>query len=114
VGRDGVTGGFVAEYLTEQYTPDALSVALGGRNPDGLRSLAADLAARSDQWDDLPVVVGDATDPESLRDIARSTRVVCTAVGPYTTCGTPLVGACVSAETDYCDLSGQPRRPWPR
>ncbi len=106
-GATGVAGGFVAEYLTEQYTPDALSVALGGRNPDGLRSLAADLAARSDQWDDLPVVVGDATDPDSLRDIARSTRVVCTTVGPYTTYGTPLVEACVSAETDYCDLTGE-------
>jgi len=51
--------------------------------------------------------VGDATDPESLRAIARDTRVVCTTVGPYTTYGTPLVDACVEAGTDYCDLTGE-------
>jgi short subunit dehydrogenase-like uncharacterized protein len=106
-GATGVAGRFVAEYLTEQYAPDALSLALGGRDADRLGSLAADLTDRSDAWEDLPTVLGDATDRESLREIARSTRVICTTVGPYTTYGTPLVEACVDAGTDYCDLTGE-------
>jgi len=101
-GATGVAGRFVAEYLTEQYTPDTLALALGGRDEGRLRALAADLA-----WADIPVVLGDATDPASLRDIAASTRVVCTTVGPYTTYGTPLVEACLAAGTDYCDLTGE-------
>ncbi|PHQ39160.1 oxidoreductase [Halorubrum persicum] len=106
-GATGVAGRFVAEYLTERYAPDDLSIAVGGRNRERLDALATDLTARSDAWDDVPVVVGDATDPESLRAIARDTRVVCTTVGPYTTYGTPLVEACVETGTDYCDLTGE-------
>ncbi len=106
-GATGVAGRLVAEYLTEQYAQDGLSLALGGRDADRLGSLAADLVDRSDRWDDIPLVIGDAMDPESLRDIAHSTRVICTTVGPYTTYGTPLVEACIETETEYCDLTGE-------
>lgn len=106
-GATGVAGRLVAEYLTEQYTPDALSLALGGRDVDRLGSLEADLVGRSDEWDELPILIGDAMEQESLRDIARSTQVICTTVGPYTRYGTPLVEVCIESQTDYCDLSGE-------
>jgi len=105
-GATGVAGRLVAEYLVERYDPAALALALGGRDEAGLRSLAEDLTADG-EWDDLPIVLGDATDPESLRELAGDARVVCTTVGPYTRYGTPLVEACVEAGTDYCDLSGE-------
>jgi len=106
-GVTGVAGGLVTEYLTERYTPESLALALGGRNRDRLNSLAADLTRRSDGWTALPVVVGDATDPESLREMAQDTAVVATTVGPYTEYGTPLVEACIEAGTEYCDLTGE-------
>jgi short subunit dehydrogenase-like uncharacterized protein len=106
-GATGFAGRLLADYLAAQYTPDDLSLALGGRDPDRLDSLAADLVDRHDDWDELPTVVGDATDPESLRAMARDTRVVATTVGPYTSYGTPLVEACIETGTDYCDLTGE-------
>jgi short subunit dehydrogenase-like uncharacterized protein len=105
-GATGVAGGLLAEYLTEQYAPGTLALALGGRDADRLDALEDDLTDRS-EWGEIPVVIGDATDPESVRDIAGDTRVVCTTVGPYTTYGTPLVEACIEAGTDYCDLTGE-------
>lgn len=105
-GATGVAGRLVSEHLTERYD-DALALALGGRDESRLRDLAGDLVAESDGWDDLPVVVGDATDPERLDAIAGDARVVCTTVGPYTEYGTPLVEACVENGTDYCDLTGE-------
>ena len=106
-GATGVAGRFTAEYLTERYGPDELALAIGGRNREKLDAIAGDLASHAEEWDDVPVVVGDATDAESLRAIARETRVVCTTVGPYTRLGTPLVEACVETGTDYCDLTGE-------
>ena len=106
-GATGVAGRFAAEYLTERYGPDELALAIGGRDREKLDALAADLAGRSDARDDVPVVVGDATDAESLRAIAEDARVVCTTVGPYTRLGSPLVEACVETGTDYCDLTGE-------
>ncbi|AZQ14224.1 trans-acting enoyl reductase family protein [Halorubrum sp. PV6] len=106
-GATGVAGRFTAEYLTERYDSADLELAIGGRSRERLADVAADLTRRSDGWEDVPVVVGDATDPESLRAIAEDTRVVCTTVGPYTTYGSNLVAACVDAGTDYCDLTGE-------
>jgi len=105
-GATGVAGRLVAEHLVERYDPGSLDIALGGRNERRLRRLADDLLEGSDRAE-LPVVLGDATDPESLRALAEATRVVCTTVGPYTEYGTPLVEACVEAGTDYCDLTGE-------
>jgi len=106
-GATGFVGRLVAEYLTEQYEPDSLSLAIGGRNEDRLQSLETELVDRSDDWENLPILLGDATEPETLQEIAHSTQVVCTTVGPYTKYGTPLVEACVVAGTDYCDLTGE-------
>lgn len=33
--------------------------------------------------------------------------MICTTVGPYTAYGTPLVEACIEADADYCDLTGE-------
>jgi short subunit dehydrogenase-like uncharacterized protein len=106
-GATGVAGRLVAEYLAGQYAPTELSLAVGGRDRSRLQSVAENLADGNDARDSIPVVVGDATDPESLRAIARDTRVVCTTVGPYTTYGTPLVEACIECGTEYCDLTGE-------
>jgi short subunit dehydrogenase-like uncharacterized protein len=106
-GATGFAGQLVAEYLTQRYTPAGVSLALGGRSGNRLDSLEERLVTRSEEWDDIPTVVGDATEPETLREMTRRTHVVCTTVGPYTAYGTPLVEACIGTGTDYCDLTGE-------
>jgi saccharopine dehydrogenase (NAD+, L-glutamate forming) len=43
-----------------------------------------------------------------LRELARSTRVLASTVGPYVRHGEPLVAACAAEGTDYVDLAGEP------
>ena len=66
-GATGVAGGLVAEYLTEGYSSEELSVALGGRDRDRLDSLATELLEESEGWDTLPTVVGDAMDRSNFQ-----------------------------------------------
>ena len=106
-GATGFVGQLVAEHLVSQYPADELAVALGGRNQSKLHTLATDLARETDSRDEIPTVIGDATEPETLREIVSQTAVVCTTVGPYTEYGTPLVEACIETGTDYCDLTGE-------
>ncbi|WP_276257628.1 saccharopine dehydrogenase family protein [Haloglomus litoreum] len=106
-GATGVAGRLLAEYLAGQYPPEDLDLALGGRNEAKLEGIEADILAEADAWDEIPIVLGDATEPESLREMAGRTQVVATTVGPYTKYGTPLVGACIEEGTDYCDLTGE-------
>ena len=106
-GATGFVGRLVADHLTGEYTPAELTVALGGRNETALKDLAHRLSTDHEDWDDIPIILGDATDKASLNDLAERTTVVCTTVGPYTKYGTPLVEACIDAGTDYCDLTGE-------
>jgi len=106
-GATGFTGSLVAEYLARRCDPSNLNWAIAGRNRDKLEALRGDLTDRTGNWDNLPILLGDAFERGSLDEIATRTDVVCTTVGPYARFGTELVAACVEAGTDYCDLTGE-------
>jgi short subunit dehydrogenase-like uncharacterized protein len=105
VGATGFTGALVAEYLCERYGADAdLRWAMAGRNGDKLEALKAQIG---DAAAGLPIVVADSLDADAMARLAKRTRVVLTTVGPYALYGSPLVAACASAGTHYCDLTGE-------
>ncbi|GAA2784852.1 saccharopine dehydrogenase NADP-binding domain-containing protein [Kitasatospora paracochleata] len=106
-GATGFTGGLTAEYLARNV-PAGCRWAVAGRNPAKLEQLRARLAAIDPACAELPLLRADAADPVSLREVAASTRVVITTVGPYLHHGEPLVAACADAGTDYVDLTGEP------
>ncbi len=104
-GATGFTGRLVAEYLRDHAEP-GLAWAIAGRDRGKLEALRAELA-RARGGRDVPVLVGDVSDPPSLAAIVAQARVVCTTVGPYTRYGPPLVAACAERGVDYCDLTGE-------
>jgi len=107
-GATGFTGGLVADYLAAK---EGLSVdrwALAGRNLDKLRGVRARLAKQNPALSELAIYQAEASDPQSLADVAVRTRVLLTTVGPYEQHGPPVVAACVEAGTDYVDLTGEP------
>jgi short subunit dehydrogenase-like uncharacterized protein len=99
-GATGFTGRLVAQYLAAYG--DGTRWAVAGRNRAKLDATLTEIGA------DVPILIADAGDQESLRAIAAKTAVVCTTVGPYSRYGTPLVAACVEAGIGYCDLTGEP------
>jgi short subunit dehydrogenase-like uncharacterized protein len=104
-GATGFTGGLVAGYLQERHGSGGdLRWALGGRSRGRLEAVRAGLGTEAA---DLELVVGDASDPAAMAEMAERTRVVCSTVGPYARYGSELVAACVTAGTDYCDLTGE-------
>ncbi|WP_329284849.1 saccharopine dehydrogenase family protein [Streptomyces sp. NBC_00691] len=105
-GATGFVGELTAGYLAA-HAPEDCRWALGGRNRAGLTALRERLAARWPHCAELPLVVADAADTGSLRELAESARVVATTVGPYVWYGDGLVGACAEAGTDYVDLTGE-------
>ena len=106
-GATGFTGGLVADYLLRNM-PEGGSWAVAGRNRTKLDAVVARLAAERPEVPAPGVVVADTEDAASLAEMARSTRVIITTVGPYLEYGEPLVAACAEAGTDYVDLTGEP------
>jgi short subunit dehydrogenase-like uncharacterized protein len=115
-GATGFTGALTAEYLAA-HAPEGTRVALAGRSRDKLSALRDRLADQVPAAAQLPLLQADVSEPSSLREVAESTRVVATTVGPYIHHGDPLVAACAAAGTDYADLTGEPEfvdRTWLR
>ncbi|WP_418960059.1 saccharopine dehydrogenase family protein [Streptomyces tritici] len=105
-GATGFVGALTAEYLAE-HAPEGLRWALAGRSLGRLEAVRERLAAVWPRCADLPLLTADAEDAASMRELAGSTRVLATTVGPYVWYGDGLVAACAEAGTDYLDLTGE-------
>jgi saccharopine dehydrogenase (NAD+, L-glutamate forming) len=106
-GATGFVGELTAEYLANNATPET-KWALAGRNPEKLKKLRDELTKLNPALSDLPLIAADAEDATSLEEMALSTRVLISTVGPYALYGEPLVKACAENGTDYLDLTGEP------
>jgi short subunit dehydrogenase-like uncharacterized protein len=100
-GATGFAGRLVAEYL-DRHAPAEVRLAIAGRSGERLAAVAAGLQRP------VGVIVAGVDDPQALRAMVVSTRVLVTTVGPYARLGEPVVAACVAAGTDYLDLTGEP------
>ncbi|GAA1839504.1 saccharopine dehydrogenase family protein [Microlunatus capsulatus] len=103
LGATGFVGRLTAQHLA-RYAPPGLRVALAGRSADRLAAVRDELGGSAADW---PLVVVDVSDADAVADLARSTRVVLSTVGPYLHRGLPLVRACAEAGTAYADLTGE-------
>lgn len=106
-GASGFTGHLVADYLVRTYGTDGdLNWAIAGRNREKLEQVREECLPRAKRKE-LPILIADSTDPDSVAQMVAQTRVVCSTVGPYAKYGTPLVAACAEGGVDYCDLTGE-------
>jgi len=104
-GATGFTGRLVAEYLNATYGVDGdLKWAMAGRSASKLESVRDEMGIPAN----VPLVIADAGQPDTLKAMAESAKLILTTVGPYQLYGEPLLAACAEAGTDYVDLCGEP------
>lgn len=104
-GATGYTGRLVCEYLNKQYGVNGdVKWAMAGRSEEKLVQVRDEMGIPSD----VPLVIADAKNPESVKQMVNSTQVVLTTVGPYQKYGSDLVRECSATGTDYVDLCGEP------
>ena len=103
-GASGFTGRLVCEYLFKNYTLKSrdLKWAIAGRNFVKLKEIR-----RKNANDTVPIIIANSNDMDSLNELTKSTKVVCTTVGPYAKYGSKLVQACIENKSHYCDLAGE-------
>jgi short subunit dehydrogenase-like uncharacterized protein len=104
-GATSFVGQILCRYLLKQFgVGDELRWAAAGRSQEKLEQLRQSLGRRAAK---LPLLVADAADEASLRELCARTRVIVSTVGPYALYGEPLIKVCASTGTDYCDLTGE-------
>lgn len=103
-GATGFVGQILCRHLVDRHGIDGpLRWAIAGRDPAKLAQVAVDTGA------DVERIVVDATDADGLGELAESTRLVASTVGPFARYGSPLIAAVVATGTDYVDLTGEPQ-----
>jgi len=103
-GATSFVGQILCTYLVQRHgTAGDLRWAIAGRSASKLEAVATKTGA------DVERIVADAADAPAMAELAASTRVVVSTVGPYALYGSELVAAAAGAGTDYCDLTGEPQ-----
>ncbi len=103
-GATSFVGQIMCRYLVARHGTDGdLRWAIAGRSQTKLDEVVADTGAEVD------CIVADAADATAMAELAKSTTVVASTVGPYALYGSELVAAVAAAGTHYCDLTGEPQ-----
>ncbi|KGG50630.1 saccharopine dehydrogenase [Mitosporidium daphniae] len=111
-GATGFTGKFVLEEfhryaslpLKDASTGKAVpTFAAAGRSEQKLKELTLGIDAN------IPIIVANIEDKESLEKMAAMCRVLINCVGPFRFYGKSVIEACISMKCNYVDISGEPQ-----
>ncbi|MDA8840833.1 saccharopine dehydrogenase NADP-binding domain-containing protein [Gammaproteobacteria bacterium] len=104
-GATGFTGRLVVEFMQEKYGNDeGISWAIAGRSEEKLKAVSEDLKIGSN----VPHLLVDSNDTDSIASMVKQTKCVLTTVGPYQLYGANILQQCVIHGVDYVDLCGEP------
>jgi len=104
----------IAQSAGAENVPPPLRVGLAGRNPDKVRTVLEgirdELGLGPVKDGDVNIIVADASDPDSMLSMARSSRVVISCAGPYNRYGEAAIVSCIEGGAHYVDITGEV--PW--
>lgn len=113
-GASGFTGQYVAldlarEVMLKNKTrakKDQLKIAIAGRNQAKLESILHMVHEHVSM--DIPILLADATDAQSMFQLCAQARVILNCTGPFRFYGEKVVQACIQTATNYLDITGEP------
>ena len=93
---------YLQKFLAEGSAGNEVSWAIAGRNQQKLEQVKEQVGNT-----ELPIIIADSDDADSLNKMAAQAQVIISTVGPYLKYGEPLIKACAENGTDYVDLTGE-------
>ncbi|KAG8238949.1 hypothetical protein J437_LFUL018699 [Ladona fulva] len=110
-GATGFTGRYTVEEMTKLAAEKpSLTWGISGRNKTKLEDLIKEISEKTGKdLSNLPVVVANNDDEDSLCEMAAKARVIVNCVGPYRFYGEPVIKACIASGTHHVDVSGEPQ-----
>jgi short subunit dehydrogenase-like uncharacterized protein len=104
-GATGFTGQLVVQYLAAHVGEESFRLAIAGRDTAKLEQIRAALPTSHNP---IGLIRADVHDEASLLRMAEQGKVLMSTVGPYNWYGESLIKACVTAKTNYLDITGEP------
>ncbi|XP_057324003.1 saccharopine dehydrogenase-like oxidoreductase [Microplitis mediator] len=105
-GATGFTGKYTVKEAARLSKLKAFSWGVAGRNKERLEAVLKEFAP---EHENIPIIIADVKDEESLKKMAEKCKIVVNCCGPYRFYGEPVVKACIAAGTHHVDVSGEPQ-----
>jgi short subunit dehydrogenase-like uncharacterized protein len=118
-GATGDAGSAIAMYVANNFDTykkkkkndsSRFRWAIAGRNERKLNQLRSRIIvgrSKPSSNDEIGIIISDSSSIDDMSNMAKSTRLVISAVGPYTTLGESIYSACVMNGTHYADITGE-------
>ncbi|XP_056641784.1 saccharopine dehydrogenase-like oxidoreductase [Diorhabda sublineata] len=110
LGATGFTGLHCVPYVFKVSKEKNLTWGVAGRSEDKLKDVLEKMGKKVEaDLSGIPIIITDIKDDDSLLKMAQRAKVVINCCGPYRFLGMPVVKACVTAGTNYVDVTGEPQ-----
>ncbi|XP_011862890.1 PREDICTED: saccharopine dehydrogenase-like oxidoreductase isoform X2 [Vollenhovia emeryi] len=103
-GATGYTGKYVVKNVTHMCKEQKMKFGVSGRRQKALETVVKEFAS---DIENVPIILADVKDEESLKKMTKQARVLINCCGPYTLYGEPVVKACIATRTHYVDVTGE-------
>ncbi|XP_017775845.1 PREDICTED: saccharopine dehydrogenase-like oxidoreductase [Nicrophorus vespilloides] len=110
-GATGFTGKNALKTLKKLAEENGgLTWGVAGRSEQKLKDVLEEMGKLSDNdFSDVPIIIADVKDEESIKQMTAKCRIVLNACGPYRFYGEPVIKACIESGTHHVDISGEPQ-----
>ncbi|XP_011862887.1 PREDICTED: saccharopine dehydrogenase-like oxidoreductase [Vollenhovia emeryi] len=103
-GATGYTGKHVVKNVTHMCKEQKMKFGVAGRRQEALETVVKEFTS---DIENVPIILADVKDEESLKKMTERARVLINCCGPYRLYGEPVVKACIATRTHYVDVTGE-------
>ncbi|XP_011863786.1 PREDICTED: saccharopine dehydrogenase-like oxidoreductase [Vollenhovia emeryi] len=107
-GATGYTGKYVVKHATHICKEQNVKFGIAGRRKEALQAVVKEFAS---DIENVPIILADIKDEESLRKMTKQARVLINCCGPYGLYGEPVVKACIATRTHHIDVTAEDEFP---
>ncbi|XP_068901269.1 saccharopine dehydrogenase-like oxidoreductase [Tenebrio molitor] len=111
-GASGYSGKYVVQNLVKVSTNEKCKITWGiaGRSLEKLQSVIKEMELKlGRKFDEVPMMVANTDDENSLIYMALRARLVVNCTGPYKIHGEAVVRACIQQNCHYIDICAEPQ-----
>lgn len=101
--------GYTGKYTVYQGVKllKGLKWGIAGRSKQKLEAVLQEMGKKAGQdLSEIPIIIADVSNQQSLVDMAKKAKVIVNCCGPYRHWGEQVVKACVESGTSHVDVSG--------
>ncbi|XP_018355999.1 PREDICTED: saccharopine dehydrogenase-like oxidoreductase isoform X1 [Trachymyrmex septentrionalis] len=103
-GATGYTGKYVVKNASQMCKDRKMKFGIAGRRKEALDAVVKEFASNIE---DVPIILADIKDEESLKKMTERAKILINCCGPYRFYGEPVIKTCIATRTHYVDVTGE-------